>query len=214
MGYEWAKEMKHVPFGLILKDGKKLSTRKGKIIFLKDVLEEAIQAAKQNIEAKNPDLLNKHEVAKAVGVGAVIFHDLKNDRMNDVEFSLEQMLSFEGETGPYLQYTHARICSLLKKGSFDRSIATVNGLDEHAWETVKTLQEFQTVVGKAFDQADPSQIAKYALGLARHFNKYYASTKVLVEDDSKNAKLTLCYAVVIVLKECLRLLGMEAPEEM
>ena len=134
--------------------------------------------------------------------------------MNDVEFSLEQMLSFEGETGPYLQYTHARICSLLKKGSYDISQPSVNGLEEEAWETVKALQEFQTVVRKAFDQADPSQIAKYALGLARHFNKFYANTKVLVEDDSKNEKMTLCYAVAVVLKECLRLLGMEAPEEM
>ncbi len=214
MGYKWAKEMKHVPFGLILKDGKKLSTRKGKIIFLKDVLEEAIQAAKENIEEKNPNLLNKDEVAKAVGVGAVIFHDLKNDRMNDVEFSLEQMLSFEGETGPYLQYTYARICSLLERGGLPVTNSSVYGLGQEAWETLKALQEFQQILGKAFDNADPSQIAKYALGLARHFNKFYANTKVLVENDTKKARLALCSAVATVLKECLRLLGMEAPEKM
>ena len=117
LGYNWVDGMAHVPFGLILKDGKKMSTRKGEVVLLEEVLEEAITLAEQNIEEKNPDLKQKEEVAKQVGVGAVIFHDLKNERMHNIEFSLENMLKFEGETGPYVQYTHARACSILRKES-------------------------------------------------------------------------------------------------
>jgi arginyl-tRNA synthetase len=117
MGYDWAKEMVHVPFGMMLKDGRKMSTRKGRVVLLEEVLNESILLARKSIEAKNPDLPNRDEVAKQVGVGAVIFHDLKNFRMNDIEFSLEEMLRFEGETGPYVQYTYARACSILRKGN-------------------------------------------------------------------------------------------------
>ena len=214
MGYEWAKDCHHVPFGMMLKDGKKMSTRKGKVVLLKEVLEDAIQEAKRSIEEKNPSLPHKEEVAKSVGVGAVIFHDLKNHRMNDVEFSLEQMLNFEGETGPYVQYTHARICSLLQKGNFDANNVSLEGLEKEAWQTITTLQRFPQVIQKSFEQVDPSLIAKYCLTLARHFNKYYAHTKILVDDETKSSKLTLCYAVAIVLKEGLSLLGIEAPEQM
>ncbi|MEK4520441.1 arginine--tRNA ligase [Psychrobacillus sp. FSL W7-1457] len=214
MGYEWAKDCQHVPFGMMLKDGKKMSTRKGKVVLLKGVLEEAIEEAKNSIKEKNPSLPNKEEVAKSVGVGAVIFHDLKNHRMNDVEFSLEQMLNFEGETGPYVQYTHARICSLLQKGYFDANNVRLEGLEKETWQTIMTLQRFPQVIQKSFEQVDPSLIAKYCLTLSRHFNKYYAHTKILVDDETKVSKLTLCYAVAIVLKEGLSLLGIEAPEQM
>lgn len=214
MGYEWAKDCQHVPFGMMLKDGKKMSTRKGKVILLKEVLNEAIEEAKKSIEEKNPSLLHKEEVAKSVGVGAVIFHDLKNHRMNDVEFSLEQMLNFEGETGPYIQYTHARINSLLQKGKFEINDMSFEGLGEPAWPTIMTLQGFPQVIQKSFEQADPSLIAKYCLTLSRHFNKYYANTKILVDNETKQSKLTLCYAVAIVLKEGLSLLGIDAPEQM
>ncbi|WP_342567203.1 arginine--tRNA ligase [Psychrobacillus sp. FSL K6-4046] len=214
LGYGWAKACQHVPFGMMLKDGKKMSTRKGKVVLLKGVLEEAIQEAKRGIEEKNPSLPNKEEVAKSVGVGAVIFHDLKNHRMNDVEFSLEQMLNFEGETGPYVQYTHARICSLLQKGNFDANNVSLEGLKKETWQTITTLQRFPQVIQKSFEQVDPSLIAKYCLTLSRHFNKYYAHTKILVDNDTKVSKLTLCYAVAIVLKEGLNLLGIEAPEQM
>ncbi|QGM32257.1 arginine--tRNA ligase [Bacillus sp. N3536] len=214
MGYEWAKDCQHVPFGMMLKDGKKMSTRKGKVILLKEVLNEAIEEAKKSIEEKNPSLLHKEEVAKSVGVGAVIFHDLKNHRMNDVEFSLEQMLNFEGETGPYVQYTHARINSLLQKGKFETNNMSFEGLGELAWPTIMTLQGFPQVIQKSFEHADPSLIAKYCLTLSRHFNKYYANTKILVGDETKRSKLTLCYAVAIVLKEGLSLLGIDAPEQM
>src|SRR5690606_30198360 len=115
MGFDWPEDMHHIPFGFILKDGKKMSTRKGKVVLLDEVLKEAIELAERNIDEKNPLLPNKAETARMVGVGAVIFHDLKNERQNNVEFSLEEMLRFEGTTGPYVQYTHARACSILRK---------------------------------------------------------------------------------------------------
>lgn len=214
MGYEWSKQLEHVPFGMMLKDGKKMSTRKGKVILLADVIADAIKTAEHNINEKNQTLENKKEVAKQVGVGAVIFNDLKNDRMNDIEFSLEQMLNFEGETGPYIQYTNARICSLLQKGNFETEAFTFTYIGAEAWPIIQLLEDFPHVVEKAFDHADPSQIAKYSLLLARQFNKYYASTKILADDGTTSSKLTFAFSVSVVLKESLRLLGVPAPKKM
>lgn len=214
MGFEWSKNLVHVPFGMMLKDGKKMSTRKGKVILLADVITDAIKTAQHNIEEKNPTLENKEEVAKQVGVGAVIFNDLKNDRMNDIEFSLEQMLNFEGETGPYVQYTNARICSLLQKGSFEVEAFTLSSIGVEAWPIIQLLEDFPLVVEKAFDNADPSQIAKFSLLLARQFNKYYARTKILADDGTTSSKLAFAFTVSVVLKESLRLLGVPAPEKM
>ena len=126
MGYDWSKQMHHIPFGLMLKDGSKMSTRKGKVVLLEEVLNESIAMARHNIEVKNPNLPNKDAVAKQVGVGAVIFHDLKNNRMNDIEFSLEEMLRFEGETGPYVQYTYARASSILRKANVKVDVGRFN----------------------------------------------------------------------------------------
>ncbi|WP_019241004.1 MULTISPECIES: arginine--tRNA ligase [Bacillus] len=214
MGNDWSKDLMHVPFGMMLKDGKKMSTRKGKVVLLADVLAEAIETARRNIDEKNPTLENKNEVAQQVGVGAVIFNDLKNDRLNDIEFSLEQMMKFEGETGPYVQYTFARIMSLLEKGQFNEQEIQFGHLGNEGWAVVQLLGEFPKVVQKSFEQADPSQIAKYSLTLARQFNKYYAHTKILVEDGSKQSKLVFAYCVSMVLKESLRLLGIKVPKEM
>ena len=214
MGFEWSKNLVYVPFGMMLKDGKKMSTRKGKVILLADVITDAIKTAQHNIEEKNPTLENKEEVAKQVGVGAVIFNDLKNDRMNDIEFSLEQMLNFEGETGPYVQYTNARICSLLQKGSFEAETFTFSSIGVEAWPIIQLLEDFPRVVEKAFDNADPSQIAKFSLLLARQFNKYYARTKILADDGTTSSKLAFAFTVSVVLKESLRLLGVPAPEKM
>ncbi|MFJ7666565.1 arginine--tRNA ligase [Lysinibacillus sp. NPDC097195] len=213
MGYDWAQNLRHVAFGMILKDGKKMSTRKGKIVLLHDVLTEAIETAKHNIEMKNPQLQNKEEVAKQVGVGAVIFNDLKNDRLHDIDFSIEQMLHFEGETGPYIQYTYARIHSILAKADvqFDE---TFYPLGEQAWQVILLLDQFPNVVASAYEQADPSLVAKFALQLARHFNKYYANNKILVNDAMQNSRVTLCQCVAIVLQESLALLGISAPENM
>ncbi|AST92692.1 arginine--tRNA ligase [Sutcliffiella cohnii] len=215
LGFHWANEMVHVPFGFILKDGKKMSTRKGKIVLLEEVINDAIELAAKSIEAKNPSLPEKEEVAKIVGVGAIIFHDLKNERMNNIEFSLEEMLKFEGSTGPYVQYTHARACSILRKGSSFKEAAALTGLqDEHSWNVVKLLIEFPSVIEKSFINYEPSQVAKYVIDLAREFNKYYSHVKVLTEDEQIASRLALVQAVTIVLEEGLRLLGIQAPKEM
>ncbi|MBY0123793.1 arginine--tRNA ligase [Bacillus sp. S/N-304-OC-R1] len=214
MGYDWSKDLHHVPFGMMLKDGRKMSTRKGKVVLLADVLAEAIQTAKRNIEEKNPALEQKELVAKLVGVGAVIFNDLKNDRLNDIEFSLEQMMNFEGETGPYVQYTFVRISSLLEKGEFIEKKLQFENLGEYAWPVIQLLEQYPVIVQKSYEQADPSQIAKYSLLLARAFNKYYAHTKILVNDEWKQMKLSFAFCVAIVLKDALSLLGISAPNKM
>ncbi|MGM9949151.1 MAG: arginine--tRNA ligase, partial [Lysinibacillus sp.] len=195
MGYHWADRLAHVPFGMMLKDGKKMSTRKGKIVLLADVLSETIEMAKNNIEQKNPSLQEKDEVAEQVGVGAVIFHDLKNHRMNDIEFSIEHMLNFEGETGPYIQYTFARISSLLNKAHYTPEKTAFESLGNTAWSSVLLLEEFPKTVEEAYEQADPSLIAKYALRLARAYNKYYGQTKVLTKDEGKQQRLAFSFCV-------------------
>lgn len=214
MGYPWHKGLTHVPFGMILKDGKKMSTRKGKVVLLEEVLNEAIRLALEGIQEKNPSLASKEEVARQVGTGAVIFHDLKHFRLNDIEFSLTDMLRFEGDTGPYVQYTHARAASLLRKGNFKESDeSAVMDLDE-AWPVVHTLMYFPDTVMRAMEEYDPSQIAKYVIELSKAFNKYYASVRILDDQEKKQERLSLVYCVKIVLKEGLRLLGIGAPEEM
>ncbi|WP_078597648.1 arginine--tRNA ligase [Evansella clarkii] len=215
MGYSWAEGMKHTPFGFILKDGKKMSTRKGKIVLLEEVIKEAIELAEQSIADKNPSLQNKEEIAKIVGVGAIIFHDLKKERQNNVEFSLEDMLKFEGTTGPYIQYTHARACSILDKAQYDENTLSVDGLtDSYSWSVIKLLMNFPAVIEKSFAQHEPSQIAKYLIDLSREFNQYYSHVKVLTDDHLLESRLALVKAVMIVLKEGLRLLGIKAPNKM
>ncbi len=216
MGFDWAQDMEHIPFGMMLKDGKKMSTRKGKVVLLEEVLNESIAMALHNIEEKNPTLADKDEVAKQVGVGAVIFHDLKNNRMNDIDFSLEEMLRFEGETGPYVQYTFARACSILRKGHWqaDTPPQTYHTSWEKEWKVVSFLMEFPNAIKRACENFDPSQVAKYVVDLAQVFNKYYAEVKVLEESEERSARLSLVFSVTEVLKEGLRLLGIKAPEEM
>lgn len=215
MGHEWAKDIHHIPFGLITQGGKKLSTRKGKIVLLEEVLNQAIASAKAQISEKNPDLENKEEVAHQVGVGAVVFHDLKNDRLNNFDFNLEEVVRFEGETGPYVQYTHARACSILRKANFTVDCTANLALnDEESWEVIKLLQEFKQAVEKACEQYEPSIIAKHAIHLAQAFNKYYAHVRILEDNEQKQARLSLVKAVSLVLAEDLRLLGLKAPENM
>jgi len=216
MGYTWANELYHIPFGMMLKDGKKMSTRKGKIVLLEEVLHDAIKAARDAIESRNPNLENKDEIAQMVGVGAVIFHDLKNDRLNDIEFSLEAMLTFEGETGPYLQYTYARACSLLRKSHVPNSHTSLYEVfeDDKAWSIIFLLSRFEEVIASAFFEFNPSRIAKYLLDLSQLFNKYYGTVKILEENDGLVARLKLVKATSIVLREGLRLLGIGTPERM
>ena len=217
LGYDWAENMHHIPFGLITQGGKKLSTRQGKVILLEEVLNEATELSLKQINEKNPTLENKEEVAKAVGIGAVVFHDLKNDRLNNFDFDLEEVVQFEGETGPYVQYTNARGLSILRKAAveLDTTEAADLGLDDaYAWEVVKLLNSFPEIIQQAYEKFEPSVIAKYTIHLAQAFNKYYGNTKVLVEDDKRNARLALVQSVATILQEGLRLLGVQSPEKM
>ena len=215
MGFDWSDDMTHVDFGLVTKNRQKLSTRKGNIILLEPTLQEAISRAKSQIEDKNPELENKEAVAHAVGVGAVKFYDLKTDRRNGYDFDLEAMVSFEGETGPYIQYAYARIQSILRKADFTPDADADYRLnDAESWEIIKLLQDFSRVVKRAADNYEPSLIAKYAISLAQAFNKYYAHTRILDESPERDSRLALSYSTAVVLKEALRLLGVDAPEKM
>lgn len=215
MGYAWSEDIVHVPFGLITKDGRKLSTRKGDIVLLEDVLKEAIDLAYEQIEAKNPDLEMKDQVAHDVGVGAVIFHDLKTDRMNSFDFNLQEIVEFEGETGPYVQYTYARAKSILRKvGSDAKLTQAVNLDDDYSWDIVKKLGAYPQIIAHSMERYEPSVIAKYAVQLAQAFNKYYANVRILEEDEQRSARIALVQAMTIVLKDALALLGVNAPEEM
>lgn len=215
MGYAWSDDITHVPFGLVTKEGKKLSTRKGNVILLEPTIAEAINRAQTQIDGKNPNLSNKEAVAHAVGVGAIKFYDLKTDRLNGYDFDLEAMVSFEGETGPYVQYAHARIQSILRKADFTPSVNQVYSLnDAESWEIIKLIQDFPRIIIRAADNFEPSIVAKFAISLAQAFNKYYAHTRILDENPERDSRLALSYATATVLKEALRLLGVEAPDEM
>lgn len=215
MGYEWSDDIEHIPFGMITVDGKKLSTRSGRIILLKDVLADSVKLATAQIDEKNPNLANKEVVAHEVGTGAVVFHDLMNERLGNFDFKLEEVVRFEGDTGPYVQYTNARAQSILRKaGKPELDLNNLSIDDEQVWETEKLVASFNDIVRRAWRDREPSVIAKYSLNLARAFNKYYANSKILVEDDQLNARLALVTAVSYVLTESLRLLGVKAPKEM
>ncbi len=215
MGYDWSDDITHVPFGLVTKDGKKLSTRKGNVILLEPTIAEAIKRAGDQIEAKNPDLPSKEAVAQAVGVGAIKFYDLKTDRLNGYDFDLDAMVSFEGETGPYVQYAYARIQSILRKANFKADPAVGYYLDDaESWEIIKLIQNFPATIKRAADNFEPSIIAKFAISLAQAFNKYYAHNRILDQSPERDRRLALSYTTALVLKEALHLLGVDAPDEM
>ncbi|MGX7051583.1 arginine--tRNA ligase [Leuconostoc palmae] len=216
MGFDWADDVEHIAFGLITFNGKKMSTRKGDVVLLKDVLNDAHDLALKQIQEKNPSLSHKELVAEQVGAGAVVFHDLMNDRTNNFDFNLEEVVRFEGDTGPYVQYTNARALSILRKSEKDVSISSDElQLDDIAtWNIISTLNQFPSIIKRSWQQREASIIAKYALNLSRAFNKYYANSKILTVDDQLNARLALVKSVSIVLSESLRLLGVKAPEEM
>lgn len=217
MGHEdLADSITHVNFGLVLKDGKKMSTRKGNVVKLYDILEQAIEASYKQIEEKNPDLKNKDEIARKVGVAAVVFNDLKNFRGLDYEFDINQMVRFDGLTGPYLQYTSVRINSILETNNFDvNKMDTSLFIKSHYFELVRQIASFKQTIEKAANEYSPNIIAKYLLAIAQSFNKFYALEKINVSDEKvRNTNFALAYAVRTIINEGLALLGIESVEKM
>ena len=215
MGYDWSNEVSHIGFGMLLQDGKKMSTRHGKTVELMGVLKEAIDLAKKYILEKNPNIDNINVVSEKIGVGAVIFNDLKNYRINDIEFNLDDTLKFEGNTGPYLQYTYARICSLLKnKQNNEVSYSSID-INDDIWNLVWDLSKYEEVIISSKENNDPSLIAKYLLDLATDFNKFYAHERIITDDlNYTEFKLNLSEAVSIVIKDGLALLNIGVIKQM
>ena len=213
MGHEWAKDCVHVPFGMVsLENAGALSTRKGNVVFLKDVLDTAVEKTAKIIEEKNPALKDKERVADIVGVGAVVFGALSTARIKDMVFSYDKALNFDGETAPYIQYTHARCCSILAKGSrdFASDIDCAGLCDDESYALIKLLSRFDETVEVAAQKYEPSIIARYLVDLAQAFNKFYISHKVVGD----KARVALTYCVKNVLKNGLALILIGAPEAM
>lgn len=216
-GEDWAKDCVHIPFGVVKFADKKLSTRKGDVVLLEDLLTGAVDNAKRLIEEKNPNLANKDEVAKKIGIGAIVFTYLKNSREKDITFNWQEMLSFDGDTAPYVQYAYARANSIIKKAgevTVEPNFAKINSKEE--FELAKTLNEFHKVILIAIDKLEPSVITRYAVDVAKAFNKFYNSHSVLnVEDEGlKSARLALIKATAQVIKNALSLISVDVVEEM
>ncbi len=217
MGHDWAKDCVHVDFGTVSLEEGSMSTRKGRVIYLEEVLQKAIDSTKAIIEDKNPDLENKEEVAKQVGVGAVVYQELSNNRIKDYTFSWESTLSFEGETGPYVMYTHARACSVIRKAetalSADVNYSHLN--DEASIDVIRLLSKFPEVVLESARKYEPSMVTRYVTNLAQRFNRFYHDNPILVDDqDVKLARLALVDATRQTIKTGLNLVGLGAPERM
>lgn len=218
MGYDWANGLVHVPYGLVSLDGEKLSTRTGNIIYAVDILKEATERALNAILEKNPDLKNKEETAKMVGIGAIIFHDLYNQRIKNVNFSWEEVLNFEGTTGPYAQYTYTRAKSVLRKYGKPISFENVDYqvlTDDVTYNLIKILHGYEDAVKNAAEKYEPSILARYVITLATAFNKFYHECSILqAEETVKQARLALTALVQEILHDACDLLGMECPEAM
>lgn len=217
MGHQWAKDCLHIPFGMVSLEEGTMSTRKGRVVFLEDVLKKAIDKTKEIIQERNPNLDDKERVAKQVGVGAIVFQELYNNRIKDYVFSWERTLSFQGETGPYVQYTHARANSVLQKAQYDISSDVDYSLltNDEAVDVIRLIQSFPKVVIDAMEKNEPSFITRYITNLAQGFNKFYHDCPIIVEDQKvQKARLLLVHSVKNIIKTGLGLLGIESPEKM
>jgi len=217
MGHDWAKDCVHVPFGLYrFKDGK-MSTRRGNVVFLEDVLDRAVELVRQIIKEKNPDLKDPESVARAVGTGAVVFNDLMNDRVKNIDFDWTRLLDFNGDTGPYVQYTHVRCCSVISKWNkelpkIDEALELTEKLE---LEVIRTLGRFNDIVRLSYEQLKPNWIAQYLLDLSKAFNAFYYEHRIL-EGDLKvqNSRILLVDSTRLALRRGLELLGVQTPEAM
>ena len=216
MGHEWFKGMEHVSFGMISYEGQALSTRKGHVVYLDDLLDKAVEKARAIMDEKSPDLEDKDAAAKVVGVGSVIFFVLYNNRIKDIDFSWDRALNFDGETGPYVQYTHARSCSVLRKaGECDAQpdYEALSGVD--AQNVIRILEQFPATVREAVERNEPSMVTRYSVDLAQAFNKFYYESRILDDDmAARAAKLELTRAARQTIATALNLIGVEAPERM
>lgn len=216
MGYDWVNELVHVPYGTVSIGGAKLATRTGNVVLLKDLFRQSIDKVREIMDEKNPDLENREEVAEAVGVGAVVFNYLFNNRIKDMSFTLESALSFEGSTGPYAQYTYARTCSILSRAQKDAAAEkTVHITTEEEIEVLRTLAKFPERVAAAIDEYEPSNITRYIIELCTAFNRFYHNCPIMTADDAgvRSERLRITSAVNTVLATALHLICMKTPEK-
>ncbi|QHZ53601.1 arginine--tRNA ligase ArgS [Paenibacillus larvae subsp. larvae] len=225
LGKTWVESCEHVPFGLMKFAGKKMSTRRGRVVSLEEVLQEAVNRAREIIEEKNPLLPDKEHVAEAVGIGAIVFGDLKNNRVNEIDFSLDEALNFDGETGPYVQYTFARTQSVLAKAEWNFSLADCKNILSHSdlnsinhssvWQLIKQLSLYPQAIERAVKRNEPSVVARYALETAKAFNRFYNLNRILAEDEKEQkAKLIVTTAAAEIIRRSLHLLGLKTPKQM
>lgn len=216
MGYDWYKGLVHIPYGLVSLKSGKISSRKGNVLYAEDILNESIQKIREIIAEKNPDLPDKETVAKQVGIGAIIFNDLYNQRIKDVIFDWDKLLNFDGETGPYVQYTYARAASVMRKvgeipATYDYDVLT----DEASMALLKEISRYPEVIKDASEKYEPFVIARYAVALAQAFNKFYHDCQINVEDDNiKYTRANVVNMTKSILKDALDLLGIACPEQM
>ena len=225
MGYEWEKDCIHVPFGLVSLEEGTMSTRHGRVVFLEDVLNKAVEKTREIIAEKNPDASEEEidEIAKTVGIGAVIFQELSNNRIKDYVFKWDKVLNFDGETGPYVQYTHARCASVLRKAGDEitAKAAALENIDckylcsESAYDLAKMLYKFPAVVADAGEKYEPSIVTRHIVDIAQGFNRFYHDEHILTDNEAeKTAKVALVLAAKNAIRNGLALLGMKAPERM
>lgn len=216
MGNDYAKNLVHIPYGLVSLKSGKISSRKGNVIFAEDLLRESINKTTSIIEEKNPDIPDKEEVAKQVGIGAIIFNDLYNQRIKDVIFDWNKLLNFDGETGPYVQYTYARASSVLRKiGEVPDTIDYTLLTDEASIGLLKEIERYPQVIKDAAERYEPSVIARYSIDLAHAFNKFYHECQINVEDETtKYTRTNVVKIARYIIKDALSLLGIQCPEQM